>query len=191
MPGIVKVGFTTSAPERRAEGIAAHEGVPTPMRVDYYAFVDDDLPGAEKRAHAALSEYRHGKEWFRCDPSVAARAVKAACGPHFQVEKISYQTAEEIRREELREQRARELAEEARQTQQLADQKERELSQKAERERVRVLEQMHSRYVELEAKVRAIFLQRCVVSYDPAAGDPCDAFLAPVPGDGVVVDCSQ
>lgn len=76
MPDVIKVGFSTKDPKQRAVDLGT--GSPYPYYVDYEALVDAPRE-IEKKAHAVLAFLREGKEWFRCDVSVAVRAVQQAC----------------------------------------------------------------------------------------------------------------
>lgn len=78
-PGLVKVGFSTKVPEIRAQEIGSHEGIPSAMVVEYYAFVDSEVRRREKDVHVALSDFHHGKEWFQCTKSRALSAVRKEC----------------------------------------------------------------------------------------------------------------
>jgi hypothetical protein len=78
MPGLVKVGYSTKDPSLRA-GELNHTGSPTPYQVVYDALVPAPRE-VEQRAHAALKEYRAGKEWFRCSASKATEAIRSVVG---------------------------------------------------------------------------------------------------------------
>jgi hypothetical protein len=78
MPDVVKVGFTTNAPEERAAGLS-HTGIPHAYVVEYAALVNH-YRGVERKAHALLNECRENKnrEWFRCDIGTAISAIRQA-----------------------------------------------------------------------------------------------------------------
>jgi hypothetical protein len=73
LPDLVKVGFSTKDPELRAKGLN-HTGSPHPYLVDYESLVEEPYQ-VEQKTHKVLSEYREGKEWFRCSAEVAIAAI--------------------------------------------------------------------------------------------------------------------
>ena len=75
MPNQLKVGKTRKVPTERAKELDT-TGVPTPFEVQYYAFFDD-MDEAEKRAHSKLSNYHHGKEFFKVDVPTAINAIES------------------------------------------------------------------------------------------------------------------
>ena len=74
MPGLVKVGVTEKMPALRATEMSAHEGLPTPMVLEYYALLEGQIYDHERRAHRQLTPHHFSKEWFRCTPEVAIAA---------------------------------------------------------------------------------------------------------------------
>jgi hypothetical protein len=74
MPGLVKVGFSTKDPALRAKELDS-AGFPHPFEVEV-DFLVDNPRDVEQKAHKYLSDYREGKEWFRCDVDVAAKAIR-------------------------------------------------------------------------------------------------------------------
>ncbi|PQJ96307.1 GIY-YIG nuclease family protein [Chromatium okenii] len=76
MPDFIKVGYSTKDPAERAKELGT--GAPYPYQVQYEILVEDPNK-IEKTAHSILSFLNEGKEWFRCDVSVAVRAIKKAC----------------------------------------------------------------------------------------------------------------
>ena len=87
MPGLVKVGMTEKMPHLRAAEISAHEGLPTQMRVEYYALVSGSPRSVERGAHRELSHSHAGKEWFKCDCAIAIAAVKTVAKDSLQHER--------------------------------------------------------------------------------------------------------
>lgn len=74
MPGLVKVGFSTKDPALRARELDS-AGFPHPFEVEV-DFLVDNPRDVEQKAHKHLSDYREGKEWFRCDVDVAVKAIR-------------------------------------------------------------------------------------------------------------------
>jgi hypothetical protein len=109
MPGLVKVGMTRKMPHLRAEEISAHEGLPMKMRLEYYALVSVAPRTVEQAVHQKLSSQRAGKEWFRCDCSVAIAAIKAIATNQVQHERFVYAEREAAEREHERERTAEAL----------------------------------------------------------------------------------
>ncbi|USB65908.1 GIY-YIG nuclease family protein [Klebsiella pneumoniae] len=68
MPGIYKIGMTTTSPEIRAKELSSATGVPSPFKVEA-AYHCQDPSYAEKELHDALSEYRinNSREFFKAD----------------------------------------------------------------------------------------------------------------------------
>lgn len=71
MPGLVKVGKTTTAPHQRMAELHS-TGVPTPFKLEFSLFVDD-CHREERRVHGVLAEYRNAtnREFFRLSPARA------------------------------------------------------------------------------------------------------------------------
>lgn len=68
MPGVYKVGFTTTSPFSRAAALSCATGVAEPFNVMFY--IDSAIPyGVEKEIHEALDEFRvsGNREFFRVD----------------------------------------------------------------------------------------------------------------------------
>lgn len=76
MPDMIKVGYSTKDPKERANELGT--GSPYPYHVEYEVLVDNPRK-IEKLSHDILSFVNEGKEWFRCDISIALRAIKKAC----------------------------------------------------------------------------------------------------------------
>lgn len=73
---MIKVGYSTKDPRERANELGT--GSPYPYQVEYEVLVDNPKK-IEKLSHDILSFVNEGKEWFRCDTSIALRAIKKAC----------------------------------------------------------------------------------------------------------------
>ncbi len=78
MPGIVKVGMTTKLAEDRAKQLQ-ETGVPLPFDVEFRSATSHPR-AVEAEAHARLAYCRvaPNREFFKCPPSLAIEAVKAA-----------------------------------------------------------------------------------------------------------------
>lgn len=74
MPNLLKIGFSTKDPELRARELDS-AGFPHPFKVEA-DFLVDNPRDVEQRAHSLLNHLREGKEWFRCNLSEAASAIK-------------------------------------------------------------------------------------------------------------------
>ena len=74
MPELLKVGYSMKDPELRARELD-HSGSPHPYVVEYDMLIENPQP-LEQKVHHILSQYREGKEWFRCTPEVAINAIK-------------------------------------------------------------------------------------------------------------------
>lgn len=112
MPDLVKVGFSTKDPDLRASELN-HTGSPHPYVVDYEVWVEQPRD-IEQQVHRQLSEYREGKEWFRCTSEFAISAIQQIVGDGAIVESFKRADrlkAEAIRRQQEERKRQQELAE--------------------------------------------------------------------------------
>jgi len=73
MPGIFKVGLTTVSVAERMKGLSANSSTPRPL-VCKYSIQSEAVDYHEWHIHKLLKPHRHGKEWFRCELSVAVAA---------------------------------------------------------------------------------------------------------------------
>lgn len=75
MPGIYKVGMTTTTPEIRAREVSQGTGVPMPYEVER-AFFSDNPRQDEADIHEILGEYRlnPNREFFKCDMEILMQA---------------------------------------------------------------------------------------------------------------------
>lgn len=80
MPGLLKVGMTTTSPEARAKELSAGTGVPASFVVEA-SYFSEDPRGDESKIHKALSEYRvnNGREFFQCSIAQAHEACRSYC----------------------------------------------------------------------------------------------------------------
>lgn len=76
MPGVYKIGMTTSTPEKRAKEISSSTGVPTPFVV-ISEYRSNSPCEHEKEVHNMLARYRvnQGREFFKTD----LNTIEAAC----------------------------------------------------------------------------------------------------------------
>lgn len=115
MPGIIKIGFSTRPPERRAAELN-HTGTPHPYLVDYEIKVNNPRL-VERRAHERLRYRREGKEWFRCSVEEGIAAIKAAAGARFQNERsrrAEREKARTLQRQEIERRKHEAILEEKR-----------------------------------------------------------------------------
>ncbi len=78
MPGLVKIGMTTTSPQQRNEELGSATGVPTPFTLEYFVKVRNALE-AEQAIHRDLAAYRvnRRREFFEIDLKSAIRAVNS------------------------------------------------------------------------------------------------------------------
>lgn len=83
MPGLLKIGKTTTNPSKRAAELASSTGVPTPFRLECSLLVKD-CHFSEKAAHSALRNFRKSKnrEFFRIETSRALSIVLPLIGDY-------------------------------------------------------------------------------------------------------------
>ena len=124
MPGLIKVGCTGQDPELRAEGLGGTHS-PHPYKVEYEILIEQPEK-IEGLAHRALSEYREGKEWFRCTVEKGIAAVKQVAGDLIINE--TFKHADRKKSEELQTQE-----DENRKRERILRQKEKEINDKYEK----------------------------------------------------------
>lgn len=78
MPGLIKIGFSTKAPEVRAKALAG-TGNPHRYVVEYDLLVQNPR-AVEQKVHKSLSHCREGKEWFRCSVQEGISTIKQQAG---------------------------------------------------------------------------------------------------------------
>ena len=77
MPGLLKIGMTTTSPEQRNRELGSATGVPTPFKLEYSLRVSNALR-VERALHHELAAYRvnRRREFFETDIKTAIRALK-------------------------------------------------------------------------------------------------------------------
>lgn len=76
MPGICKIGFTASNPDKRAKEISARHALPQPFKVmKYWRTLDPYI--IEQRIHEALLQYGRQGEFFEVDLAQAIEVIEA------------------------------------------------------------------------------------------------------------------
>ena len=75
MPGLIKLGFTTQSPPKRAEQLSRETPVPTPFNVACYWRVKDPYV-LEQMLGADLKESNAGKEFYRLTPEHVSELVQ-------------------------------------------------------------------------------------------------------------------
>jgi len=77
LEGFIKIGKSETDPMKRAAQLSNASNMPTPFRVEYFAFVEN-FDAAEKAVHQSLDFYRPNKnrEFFRCSVGTAVIAVQ-------------------------------------------------------------------------------------------------------------------
>ena len=76
MPGIVKIGFSSKDPSKRAAEITkTEEGVPKHYSLEYDLLTIDPY-AIEQATHTRLSNHHYGKEWFRIAAEDAISTIR-------------------------------------------------------------------------------------------------------------------
>lgn len=77
MPGLLKIGMTTTSPQQRNKELGSATGVPMPFRLEYSLKVRD-AHRVERDLHHQLADYRvnRRREFFEMDINAAIRALK-------------------------------------------------------------------------------------------------------------------
>lgn len=78
MPGLLKIGMTTTSPQQRNRELGSATGVPTPFKLEYSLEVSNAVY-VERAIHTALRDHRvnHRREFFEVDLKTAIRAIKS------------------------------------------------------------------------------------------------------------------
>jgi hypothetical protein len=86
MPGLIKIGKTTTSPNQRMSELHS-TGVPTPFVLELSVEVDD-CHASEQAAHSALAKYRvaDNREFFRVSVGAAVEAILPVIGEYELVE---------------------------------------------------------------------------------------------------------
>lgn len=92
MPGVLKVGMTTSTPEKRAKELSSSSGVPYPFDV-VSRYRTNDPWGHEKQVHEMLARYRvnQGREFFKAPLNIVEEACDRVMpfGSTYSVERLA------------------------------------------------------------------------------------------------------
>lgn len=77
MPGLLKIGMTTTSPQQRNRELGSATGVPTPFRLEYSIEVSNARQ-VEQVIHRELSAYRvnRRREFFEMDLKLAIRTLR-------------------------------------------------------------------------------------------------------------------
>lgn len=80
MPGIYKVGMTTTSPEVRARELSSATGVPAPFKIEAAFYTHSPLE-SEKEVHEVLSEWRvnDSREFFELSLGEIIHACSLSC----------------------------------------------------------------------------------------------------------------
>ena len=128
MPGLIKVGKTTTHPSQRMSELHS-TGVPTPFELEFSAMVSS-CDYSEKAAHRALASYRvtGNREFFRVSVKKAIELILPTIGDYKIQDVKDTHGIEQIRREVDRREQEKREADRARQIarQQEADRREAE-----------------------------------------------------------------
>ena len=83
MPGLVKIGRTSTSVEQRMSELNRHAGIPLPF-VCYYAARVTDSAQVEKKLHEAFGDHRirAQREFFRLSPHRAQAALELVIRNH-------------------------------------------------------------------------------------------------------------
>ena len=102
----LKIGKTKSDPAERARELST-TSVPSPFKVEYFAFVDDH-DRVETNVHAQLDRFRQAKnrEFFNCSDTIAIDAIRTVAGANIRFEEITKEKEKEV--EQLRVHREKE-----------------------------------------------------------------------------------
>jgi hypothetical protein len=99
--GLLKIGMSSSDPTEFRRDELYTTGVPSPFKVEYFAFVDDH-ERIEKKVHRQLKDKRpnYQREFFACTVPEAIILIRELAVIHY--EKVLYQSPEEIEIERKR-----------------------------------------------------------------------------------------
>lgn len=77
MPGLLKIGMTTTSPQQRNRELGSATGVPTPFKLEY-ALEVSNAQRVETALHRELAVYRvnRRREFFEMDAKTAIRALR-------------------------------------------------------------------------------------------------------------------
>jgi hypothetical protein len=99
--GLLKIGMSSSDPTEFRRDELYTTGVPSPFKVEYFAFVDDH-ERVEKKVHRQLKDKRpnYQREFFACTVPEAIILIRELSVIHY--EKVLYQSPDEIEAERKR-----------------------------------------------------------------------------------------
>ncbi|THD42798.1 GIY-YIG nuclease family protein [Enterobacteriaceae bacterium ML5] len=80
MPGLLKIGMTTTSPQTRCKELSSGTNVPASFEIEA-SFFSADPRKDEASIHAALAEYRvnGAREFFKCHLSAASEICRDIC----------------------------------------------------------------------------------------------------------------
>jgi hypothetical protein len=116
MPGLIKVGKTTTHPSQRMSDLHS-TGVPTPFELEFSAVVDN-CEKKEKVSHKTLEKYRvkSNREFFKISVKQALEAILPKLGDYqLDFAKTTYNIEELIEKSQLKEKQKEKIEEQRRQ----------------------------------------------------------------------------
>jgi hypothetical protein len=104
----LKIGKTKSDPAERARELST-TSVPSPFKVEYFAFVDDH-DRVETDVHAQLGRFRKAKnrEFFNCSDTIAIDAIRTVAGANIRFEEITKEKEIEVEQRRVHREKERE-----------------------------------------------------------------------------------
>jgi hypothetical protein len=134
--GLLKIGMSSSDPTEFRSHDLYTTGVPSPFKVEYFAFVNDH-ERIEKIIHKRLEHKRpnYQREFFSCTVAEAIILIRESASIHY--EKVLYKSPEEVENERKRQEWLKKKNQEILERQ--AAERERETQRKrAEEERIKL-----------------------------------------------------
>ena len=134
--GLLKIGMSSSDPTEFRSHDLYTTGVPSPFKVEYFAFVNDH-ERIEKIIHKRLEHKRpnYQREFFSCTVAEAIILIRESASIHY--EKVLYKSHEEVENERKRQEWLKKKNQEILERQ--AAERERETQRKrAEEERIKL-----------------------------------------------------
>lgn len=95
MPGLIKVGYSSKAPELRAKELN-NTGCPYSYIVEYDMLIDEPFQ-IEQRVHKLLAAKGKGKGWFECSTEEAIGAIQKIADGSFISHTLKKQTAKKAK----------------------------------------------------------------------------------------------
>ncbi len=134
----LKIGKTKSDPAERARELST-TSVPSPFKVEYFAFVDD-FDRLERDVHRRLDKYRKNKnrEFFDCSVTTAMDAIRTSAGSRLRFEETSREHEKKAEQQKASARKAIGLIHKAEEMQRIIDTEKdkREDRQRLENERI-------------------------------------------------------